>query len=205
VILQLRVTLIDIEPAIWRQVRVPDQMTLRELHSVLQVAVGWEDAHMHQFTVGDETYGEPDPMFGSVRSETRTVLGSVVGKGDAFAYVYDMGDSWEHEILVESVLDDDGGPLPLCVDGRRACPPEDCGGPWGYGELLEILKNPKHDEYPERLAWLGGGYDPEAFHLDQVNARLVQLGSGLRDKMRLRSLKQASRQKSGRRTPRAPR
>jgi hypothetical protein len=160
---------------------------------------------MHQFTVGDDIYGEPDPMSGGGRSDSKAALGSVVGKDDAFVYLYDMGDSWEHEILVEDVLDDDGGPLPLCVDGKRACPPEDCGGPWGYRELLDILKNPKHDEYAERLDWLGGQHDPEGFDLGQVNAMLARLGSGLRDKMRLRALKQASRRRSGGGGPRARR
>src|SRR5262245_19266665 len=195
-IYQLKVTLNDVKPAIWRQLRVPDQMTLRELHSVLQVAMGWENAHMHQFTVGGQTYGEPDPMVSDTKADSKATLGSVVDKGEGFVYTYDFGDSWEHEVVVEDVHDDDGGPLLQCIDGKRACPPEDCGGPWGYGDLLSILENPKHKEHEERREWLGGEYDPDRFDKDQVNVRLAKMGDGLREKLRLRALKEAGRKRS---------
>ena len=92
------------------------------------------------------------------------------GANRKFHYEYDMGDGWEHEILVEKTLPTEPSQhYPVCVTGRRACPPEDCRGLWGYADLLEIIKDPKHEEYEERVEWLGGELDPEAFDVDQVN------------------------------------
>lgn len=194
----LKVTLAAIRPAIWRRIRVPGGVSLRELHGVIQVAMGWGDEHMHSFTIGGATYGRPDPMPGRTKNDAKTPVAAVVAEGDRFVYTYDFGDSWEHEIVVEDVVEDDGGPLPTCVAGERACPPEDCGGAWGYGKLLEAVRDPKQPGRQERLAWLGGGFDPEEFDIEEVNRRLARLGDGLRERLRLRALKEAARKRSGR-------
>ncbi|MBI3971441.1 MAG: plasmid pRiA4b ORF-3 family protein [Chloroflexi bacterium] len=176
---QLKITLIGIRPPIWRRVQVPSTVTLDKLHLVIQAAMGWDNYHLYSFSIGGEEYGEPDPEL-NLRSAGRARLDRMVGGEKArFRYTYDFGDDWEHDILVEKVLPPVSGVrYPICITGRRACPPEDCGGIWGYEELLEILQDPQHEEYEERLEWLGGEFDPEAFDLEEANARLEPLRRG---------------------------
>lgn len=158
----------------WRRVQLAADTTLEELHSVVQVAMGWKDAHLHLFIVNGEEYGETDPEFGATtHDENEGVLSDIVREGDRFVYVYDFGDDWNHQIQVESTLPDDKTRrLPCCIVGEHACPPEDCGGPPGYARLLEILVDPKHTEYQDTLYWLGDDFDPEAFDLAAVNRSL---------------------------------
>ena len=174
---QLKVTLQGIRPPIWRRLRVPSDVTLAKLHRVLQAAMGWEDAHLHRFRAGGMTYGDRGLLGGVVdRSERAARLGEVApSAGDTLAYEYDFGDGWEHALVVEAVLPPDPGVrYPIGVAGKRACPPEDCGGPWGYGGLLEAVGDPDHPAHAERVAWLGGPFDPEAFDLAEANRRLAR-------------------------------
>jgi hypothetical protein len=174
-IYQLKVTLKDSKPPIWRRVLVPGDTTLAKLHRILQVAMGWEDSHLHQFIVGGVYYGEPDPGFGdAMKSERKVKLNQIApNEKDRFTYEYDFGDSWEHQIVVERILPPvPDVRLPACITGKRACPPEDCGGVWGYGSLLETIADPKHPEREEMIEWLGGEFDPEAFDLKAINERL---------------------------------
>ena len=174
-IYQLKVTLKGIRPPVWRRFQVASDTSLDELHEIIQMVMGWENWHLYVFKIGDTPYSDPDPDWGfDVKDSTRTNLSQVVrGANRKFIYEYDMGDGWEHEILVEKTLPTEPGQhYPVCVTGRRACPPEDCGGVWGYAELLEIIKDPEHEEYEERMEWLGGELDPEAFDVDQVNELL---------------------------------
>ncbi len=196
-IFRLKLTLAGIEPGIWRRIHVPGGMTLRELHEVIQVAMGWESEHLHSFTIDGETYGRPD-AFTRTKNDAGVAVEVVVEKGRRFVYTYDFGDSWQHEIVVEDLVEDDGGQLPACTGGKRACPPEDCGGVWGYEKVLAAVKDPNRPDHAERLEWLGDGFDPEAFDVEQVNRQLARLGKGLRDKLRLRALKDAARKRSGR-------
>jgi len=164
---QLKVTLLDTKPPIWRRVLVDGSGTLDHLHEVIQAAFGWWNCHLHEFEVGRTRYGVPDPDedWGEPpRDERRTRLDAIAGEGTSFRYTYDFGDGWGHRIVVEKVLSaSTGAVVPACVDGRRACPPEDCGGTWGYRQLLEILADPAHPEHDERREWLGRAFDPEAF------------------------------------------
>ncbi|MDQ3680240.1 MAG: plasmid pRiA4b ORF-3 family protein [Actinomycetota bacterium] len=164
---QLKVTLLDTKPPIWRRVLVDGSRTLDHLHEVIQAAFGWWNYHLHEFEVGRTRYGVPDrdDDWGEpARDERRTRLDQVAGEGSTFRYTYDFGDGWDHRIVVEKVLPaSSDSAAPACVDGRRACPPEDCGGTWGYRELLAILADPTHPEYDERREWLDRDFDPEAF------------------------------------------
>ena len=178
---RLQVSLEGIEPAIWRQLQVPGDANLGWLHAVIQVAMGWTNSHMHQFIVGKRLYSDPrleldeageDP---SVLDEnTATIMEVAPRVKNSFVYEYDFGDSWEHRIMVEKILDPDpaAATVAQCVDGARACPPDDCGGVWGYANLLEVIMDPKHEEYEEMMEWLGGKFDPEAFDRDRTNRYL---------------------------------
>lgn len=176
-IYQLKITLKDIRPPVWRRLQVSADIKLGKLHRVIQDAFGWTDSHLHAFTVAGETYGVPDPDFpGETRSERNVRLDSLVDAGDRLMYEYDFGDGWRHEILIEKVLPAEAGArYPRCLAGARACPPEDYGGPPGYEHMLEVLREPRHPERPDTLEWLGVEFDPEAFDLDEVNAVLRKI------------------------------
>ena len=176
---QLKVTLRHLKPPIWRRVQVKD-CSLAKLHDIIQVCMGWDDDHLHEFDIGGERYGDPeqwqDDIGGEleVGNEGKVKLSQLVGQGvKKFTYVYDMGDNWDHTVQIEKVLDAEPGVrYPRCIDGKRACPPEDCGGPWGYGDFLEAVRNPEHEQHEEMLEWVGGEFDPEAFDIEAVNEEL---------------------------------
>ena len=176
---QLKITLRYVRPPVWRRVLVPSEMRLSDLHDVIQIAMGWEDSHLHQFEVGETYYALPDPEeddFWGSRSEdeAKVKLRDVAPRGkDKLRYDYDFGDGWEHSIVVEKVLPrEKGRRYPVCLAGRRACPPEDCDGSHGYGNLLEALQDPKHPDHEDLTEWIGGEFDPEAFDLEAVNELL---------------------------------
>ncbi len=170
---QIKVTLRGIEPPIWRRFQVPRDILLDELHLVLQRVMGWDNYHMYQFIIKRQYYGQPFEEL-EMEDATQTKLGQVVGRAGAkFGYEYDFGDSWEHELHVEKTMTvDPGKSYPVCTDGQRACPPEDCGGVWGYARLLEVLQDPEDEEHEEMLEWVGGAFDTEAFDLEAVNEHL---------------------------------
>jgi len=174
---QLKVTLKGSKPPIWRRILVDPNTKLNQLHHILQDTMGWYDSHLHQFAVGRTLYGVPDPDFDfgpETLNEKSFMLGQLAPKAKSkLSYEYDFGDGWEHELLVEKVLPTDPElRYPVCVAGARACPPEDCGGVWGYADLLETIKDPNNPEHAEMLEWLGGEFDPEAFDVDAINRRL---------------------------------
>lgn len=176
---QLKVTLTGTKPPIWRRIQVASSINLRRLHDVIQEAMGWTQSHLYQFELGDVCYGEPDPEYGMpIRSAKATPLRKIAPEaGAVFLYEYDFGDSWQHRIVVEKVLPPEPGiAYPRCVAGKRACPPEDCGGIWGYQEFLEAIRDPEHPEHEAMLKWVGGAFDPEAFDLRAVNEGLANLG-----------------------------
>ena len=155
ILYRIKITLLGTKPPVWRQILVPDD-TLDELHGHVQTAMGWTNSHLHQFRVGDALYGDPDLMaenFGELgyQDSTTTRLSDLVPKGRKklrFIYEYDFGDSWEHELVVEAVVPADARvKCPACVDGRRACPPEDVGGVWGYADFLDAIRNPAHEQH----------------------------------------------------------
>ena len=168
---QLKITLDNLEPPIWRRVQVED-CTLADLHAVIQLCMGWQNSHLHMFDIAGEQYSDPE-MGGdsddlSTHSES---LAHLVDQGyRTFRYTYDFGDSWEHTVEAEDELPAEPKvKYPRCVEGKRACPPEDCGGPWGYPAFLEAIQNPKHEEHAEMLEWVGGKFDPEKFSAAAVN------------------------------------
>jgi DNA invertase Pin-like site-specific DNA recombinase len=170
---QLKITLKNIRPPIWRRIQVLSSTTLEQLHLIVQEVMGWDNYHMHQFSIAGIDYGQPQPEF-NVRSEKTVKLSQVVkGEKSKFFYTYDFGDSWEHEILLEKELPSTPDTnYPVCITGKRACPPEDCGGSWGYAELLEIISDSSHPEYEERMEWLGESFNPDTFDINEVNQRL---------------------------------
>jgi hypothetical protein len=177
-IYELKVTLLGSEPPIWRRLQVPASTTLAHLHEILQVAMGWEDEHLHQFIVGEGYYGPRSAMTDLAMSDERRARLDQVLKApqERMIYEYDFGDSWQHEVLLEKVLTREPGvTYPRVVEGRRAGPPEDVGGVYGYEDLLEAIANPKHPEHEDMLEWLGEEFDPEAFDLEAANAQLQYL------------------------------
>ena len=175
-IYQIKVTLKGSKPPIWRRILVASDTRLGKLHRILQDVMGWTDSHLHQFIVGQTYYGVPDPDFDlDVRSERTVPLNRVLQEPkDKIIYEYDFGDSWEHELLLEKVLPPDPeARYPLCLTGKRACPPEDCGGVWGYAEFLEAITSSEHEEHETMLEWIGGRFDAEEFDVDEVNSSLA--------------------------------
>jgi Plasmid pRiA4b ORF-3-like protein len=171
---QLKVTLEGVEPPVWRQLVVPSQFTLFDLHCVIQVAMGWENSHLHDFTIKRQKYSVEGPEdFGDALFEDEARLCDVVGPRSKFRYQYDFGDCWDHVIVVEKVRDDESPPV--CIDGARACPPEDSGGAWGYSEKLKALKSPDEEESAEMREWLGDDFDPNRFDKEAVNRALARL------------------------------
>lgn len=175
---QLKVTLKDSRPPIWRRFQVPGDTTLHGLHLILQVVMGWTNSHLYRFEIGGTQFGEPDPeneFYGLKfkNSKSTKLSGVASSEKTRFIYEYDFGDSWEHEVLIEKILPaKPGRRYPVCLAGKRACPPEDCGGIWGYTHLLEVIKDPMHEEYEEITEWLGGESDPERLDLEEINHRL---------------------------------
>ena len=174
---QLKVTLNGAKPPIWRRILVPSDIQLGKLHIVLQVVMGWTNSHLHQFVSGRTFYGIHDDEFSfemEVEDENKYKLNQLLkSEKDALIYEYDFGDGWEHKIVLEKILPHENDKqLPRCIKGKRACPPEDCGGIWGYQGLLDILKDPEHQEYEDMVEWLDGEFDSEAFSIDEINERL---------------------------------
>lgn len=177
VVYVLEVTLNEIQPAIWRRVRVPGSATLGQLHDILQRAFGWTDSHLHVFRIGRQVFGVPSPEdFEPLVDERSVRLDEVAAPRTAILYEYDFGDGWEHDIVVERIDRAEASDAPpVCLDGARACPPEDCGGPGGYEDLVGALRNRKHPRHAGVLDWVDPSWTPEAFDVDAVNAELRAL------------------------------
>ncbi len=180
---QLKVTLLGSEPPVWRRFAVPANITLAKLHDVIQIVMGWYDCHLHEFYTRDGTrYRARDPDLdldwdaGTI-DERKARLRDVIQRAkQRFFYDYDFGDGWEHGLELEKRIPPEPGvKYPVCLAGERACPPEDCGGVWGYGELIEAIRDPKHERHEELREWLGGPFDPEAFDIEQTNTLLRKL------------------------------
>lgn len=178
--LEFEVTLLEVHPPVWRRIEVPASYTFWDLHVAIQDAMGWLDYHLHTFRVRDDVIGAtaeigiPDGDAWPGAPECLPdwevpVTGYLQAPGARATYEYDFGDGWVHEInLVAIGRRQSGTKYPRCLDGRRACPPEDCGGPPGYAQLLETIADSTDDEYASMMEWLGGSFDPEAFSPEQV-------------------------------------
>ena len=175
---QLKIALKGSKPPIWRRVEVADDISLTRLHHIIQAAMGWTDSHLHMFNVGSTSYGVPDLDYDEdVRDERRIKLNQVLTTPkQRLSYEYDFGDSWTHEVLLEKVLTPEPGvSYPRCTAGKRACPPEDCGGVWGYAGFLEAIGDPEYEQHKELLEWVGGEFAPEQFDITEVNAALHRI------------------------------
>jgi hypothetical protein len=175
-VLQVRMTLMDVDdPPVWRRVLIPAAYPLDRVHAVIQAAMGWQNCHMHAFRLGDVSYGLPDPddVLGFL-DERKSRLGDLAATADRIEYEYDFGDSWEHELVIEArTVAQDEGIYPACVAGEGACPPEDCGGSYGFEEFKELLAGPPSAEREEMLQWAGGDYDPARFNLTAANTAVA--------------------------------
>ncbi len=177
---QIKVGLRGAKPPISRRLEVPADISLARLHIIIQVAFGWDDSHLHVFETPYGSFGTTDAQLGH-RAEAPVTLEQVApAVNSKIRYTYDFGDDWEHDILVEKVFDrNETTAYPRCTSGRRAAPPEDCGGIWGYAELVEILNDPDHPEHQDRLEWLGldnpAGFAPDRFDAQAVTRALSAL------------------------------
>ncbi len=175
--LRLRVSLREVEPAIWRILLIRESASLAQLHHAIQRAMGWTNSHLYEFEIGGqrvtdletwEPFDQDDEAGDAATTRLREVK---LQPGSRFTYLYDFGDNWLHDVTVEEIAPAPRGQLPaLCIAGARACPPEDCGGAHGYFEFLEALHNPTHPEHESCRIWAGGAFDAEAFDLGRANA-----------------------------------
>jgi Plasmid pRiA4b ORF-3-like protein len=188
---QFKITLLETSPPIWRRIQVGD-CTLDKLHEHIQTAMGWTNSHLHQFTIGGSLYGDPllmeeDFEERGYEDSTSTMLSEILprsGQRFRFEYEYDFGDGWQHEILFEGRLKvEPGKRYPLCLEGARACPPEDVGGVMSYADFLRAISDPDDDQHDQFLTWVGGQFDPEAFSPVAATRRMKQ---GLPDRRRMR-------------------
>ncbi len=173
---QLKITLKHTKPPIWRRVLVAPEIKLSRLHDVLQIVMGWTNSHLHQFETPDGHF--TDPAFGMEEAESslKATLQSVLYRPkSSIRYEYDFGDGWDHQILLEKVVELDDSFLARCLAGERACPPEDCGGSWGYENLLEIMEDPTHPEHEGISEWVDPDFAPESFNIEAVNKQLSRL------------------------------
>ena len=169
----VKVSLLGTSPPVWRRILVPRDITLQHLHRTLQTVMGWTNSHLHQFVVQRQRISNPRSRVGTkIANENRTTLGELIwAVGARLLYEYDFGDGWQHELLLEEVLVGDESFQQICDAGTQCCPPEDCGGPQGFAELLQALQDANNPSHEEVCEWLGD-YVPESFSADEINRRL---------------------------------
>ncbi len=177
-IVQLKVQLLEVEPAVWRRIQIPAAATMAELHEVLQAVLGWQNCHLHEFETDDLKIGVPDDEWGDedlATDETGITVGEVATMGARIRYVYDLGDYWQHDLIVESILVAEAEVrYPRCLGGEQACPPEDVGGTHGYDNFLRILRFPDHPDHAMAVHW-AGGFHPDEFSATKVDKALARL------------------------------
>ncbi|HUS60668.1 MAG TPA: plasmid pRiA4b ORF-3 family protein [Acidimicrobiales bacterium] len=176
-VIQLRISLQDVHPVVWRRLLVPGGVRLSKLHDMFQAAMGWTDSHLHSFRIGDELYGmQFDDYPEDEIDEKAVTVSEALRHHRQFVYEYDFGDSWEHDVVVEERTTTALGlKFAVCVDGQNACPPEDCGGSGGYARMLDALADPAHEEHDSYLKWADGPFDSTAFELAEANVALQRL------------------------------
>ena len=178
-IYQLKITLLEIEPPIWRRIEVTSSILLCCLHDALQAVMGWTDSHLHQFEKDGKYWGVPEwDEFNELNliDESKTQLAKVLkSEGDSMIYEYDFGDCWRHEVFLEKIESAESAVRhPVCLGGERRCPPEDVGGVSGYERFLEVIFDPTHEEYEHLVGWAGGHFLDE-FGVKAVNAKLSRM------------------------------
>jgi hypothetical protein len=195
-IARLKITLDDVKPAVLRRVEVPFDIRLDRLHLTIQAAMGWTNSHLYEIRAGNVGWSTPYPdadwsgdFLDARKARLSDVLEDIGTK--KLLYLYDFGDGWEHSIKIERLADPEPGALyPRLIEVSGRCPPEDCGGPWGHAELLEAIKDPKHERHAELTEWIGGTFDPDADQAEWLTAEVDALA------------KKWSRKTTGKRTSR---
>ena len=181
----LRIRLLDIEPEIWRKFIVPSSITLDRLHDVIQIVMGWTDSHLHEFKIGKKRYTEYPEYEDDGLECGKYRLGDLIKqKNRIFDYLYDFGDGWKHDVTLEEnryFLPQDSFEI-TCIDGERACPPEDVGGAMGYFEFCEAISDHAHEEHEGYVEWLGRDFIIEKFNIDDVNLELLKYQRWSRDR-----------------------
>lgn len=175
----LRIELLEIEPKIWRDFVVPYDISLDRLHDVIQIVMGWTESHLYQFVVKNKKYSEFIEYledFDDVSDSRIIRLNQLMKrKNQKINYEYDFGDGWDHEITLLNSNYDSRNPYELeCLDGKRCCPPEDVGGPYGYAKFLEVINNPSHEDFEYMMMWAGEEFDSEDFDLEYINYELIK-------------------------------
>jgi hypothetical protein len=178
-IFQIQIALKDFKPKIWRRILIPSDVLLSDFHMIIQISMGWTNSHLHQFIKNRTYYSErmiEDDLWedmGSVDYEKMKISDLLKKEEEKIVYEYDFGDSWEHDIILEKILPVDTDlKHPICLTGKMNCPPEDCGGVWGYAGMLQVLKDPNHEEYESYMEWLDEDFDPKYFDKNEVNEML---------------------------------
>ncbi len=175
---RIQISLMGSKPRIWRRILVSSDLLLPDFHKVIQTTMGWTDSHLHQFVKNRTFYSpknEEDDFWEEMNyiDYSKIIISDLLKKEkDRITYEYDFGDSWHHDIILEKIEDNVTAKKPSCLTGKNNCPPEDCGGVWGYSDILKIIKNPKHEEYEEYIEWLGEEFDPKYFDKKEINRRL---------------------------------
>lgn len=186
-IYQVQIELADSKPKIWRQLLIPSDMLLTNFHKVIQTSMGWTNSHLHQFIKDKKFYSvelEDDDFWDDSTSidykKKKIRVSDLLPKEKkTMIYEYDFGDGWEHLITLEKILPvEEGQKYPICVAGEMACPPEDCGGVWGYAEMLKTIQQPEHEDYNDTIEWLGEDFEPEYFNIDEINEFLGKKNYG---------------------------
>jgi len=169
-IYQLKITLKGVKPSIWRLIEVPETYTFGKLHNAIQDAMGWDNCHLYIFEIGGAKITDADTAAESGGLDAnKEKIKDYFSKGSKATYTYDFGDDWVHEVKVKDIIPSEkGAKYPRCIDGKRACPPEDCGGILGYEMFLETIKDPDDEEHDKMLEWVGGEFDPEEFDPKEV-------------------------------------
>lgn len=174
---QFKITLKGIRPPVWRRIQVPEDYSFWDLHVAIQDVMGWLDYHLHEFELIDPSSGMerriglPHEEFpGTLAGWEQGIAEYFTEEGQTVDYVYDFGDNWEHKVELEKILPrEEDVDYPRCIKGKRACPPEDCGGVWGYEEFLKVIDDPDHENHEEMLEWVGGEFDPDRFNLEDIS------------------------------------
>jgi len=179
-IYQIKVELRYSEPIIWRRILVNSNILLVDLHRILQTVMGWTNSHLHLFSDNRNEYSPIEfEVEGAIDSRITKLSKILKKENEKILYEYDFGDGWEHDLILEKIqLEDENSNAPICIDGKRNCPPEDCGGIGGYENLLEIISDKKHPEYKETITWLGGKFDPEYINIEKINKSLKKKDYG---------------------------
>jgi len=187
-VLKIRIILDNTSPLIWRDILVKRNISFYQLHQIIQITMGWTNAHLFEFSIEgyriSEIYDDLEEFEpGDISNARELYLEDVINeKGEEFIYTYDFGDSWDHTIKVEPYhMIDKAMQLPVCLSGELQCPPEDCGGIPGFYNLLKILSNNKHPEYKDTKRWVGSKFDPTKFDLIKVNKQLKNINRSIRE------------------------